>query len=290
MSNTIKIKQNTNQMENLKLFMNNKKEGLLHGEIEFLLTKHCNIKCASCQRFSPLADTWFETIDNFTNLINRIYTFFPDNIWKISLLGGEPLLHPDLLQFVEITRNKYKKAFVVLFTNGVLLDKKDEDFFEQLGKYSVNLRVTEYPEVNINKEYIINMCNKYNIELELIHRDKFLISKLASCKTEYNNFKHCKLQGKPPQMADYQINSNGDFYFCYLAATVNILNKYFNLNYETIKNEDYVNIYEINDKKEILSKLYKPIPFCNYCKANSNMEEVYWKKSELKLEEWINDD
>ena len=75
-----------------KLFLN---------QIEIDITNKCNLNCASCTHFSPLVkEEQSYAINEFENDIRRMFDLFVIN--KIKLVGGEPLLHNDLFNFIDI--------------------------------------------------------------------------------------------------------------------------------------------------------------------------------------------
>ena len=60
--------------------------------LEHHITDHCNLKCRGCSHFSPLAQEWFESVEDFKKDFSQLASLMPVNI--IRLMGGEPLLHP----------------------------------------------------------------------------------------------------------------------------------------------------------------------------------------------------
>ena len=74
---------------------------------EVHITEHCNLNCKGCYHFSPLAKEEYLDINEFERDLRRIYELCGDNVERITLLGGEPLLHPDINRFIEVTRKIY---------------------------------------------------------------------------------------------------------------------------------------------------------------------------------------
>lgn len=67
---------------------------------EFHLAEHCNLNCIGCTHFSPLAEPEFLEVEDFRNDIERLSYLTGGNARFINLLGGEPLLHPEINSFL----------------------------------------------------------------------------------------------------------------------------------------------------------------------------------------------
>jgi MoaA/NifB/PqqE/SkfB family radical SAM enzyme len=70
-----------------------------------LLTDHCNLNCAGCGNYSPLAPEKFYDIDTFRNECKRIFDLTGGKIASLGFSGGEPLLHPRITDFFDIARS-----------------------------------------------------------------------------------------------------------------------------------------------------------------------------------------
>lgn len=51
--------------------------------------------------------------------------------------------------------------------------------------------------------------------------------------------------------------------------------------------DDYSDIYKINDKQEIFDFWSKQIPFCRYCDVEHRQYGLEWEQSNQLKEEWI---
>ena len=117
--------------------------------IEIPITFSCNLNCKYCshlsQYMSKVPHVPVEHIERMcTDWSERI------NIRYVRLIGGEPLLHPDLEKIIEICAQYWKlsKAYfcgLEIVTNGLLLPKMSPSFFELLKHYDILLRVSVYP-------------------------------------------------------------------------------------------------------------------------------------------------
>lgn len=108
----------------------------------FALTNHCNRACPWCSTCSsPRGETWLRLEDYAAK--------FPEaGSFQVQLEGGEPTLHPQFWQFVELARAHPRCAHVVLCTNGVVLPRqrdKLERWLLQLGSpLTIKLSINHY--------------------------------------------------------------------------------------------------------------------------------------------------
>ena len=86
--------------------------------IEVNINKHCNLNCKGCDHFAPVAAPDFMPIDVFAKDMKQIKRLFCHMNGEFRLLGGEPLMNPDIVQFIEIARSNLSKAKIYVSTNG----------------------------------------------------------------------------------------------------------------------------------------------------------------------------
>lgn len=115
--------------------------------LHFHLTDHCNLNCRGCDNFSPLAPDTFTETEAFEADCRRMAQLMGtrNRIKEIQLLGGEPLLHPQVTRFMDIARSCFPHTPINLVSNGLLLPKEDERFWECCRRNDVQIIVTKYP-------------------------------------------------------------------------------------------------------------------------------------------------
>lgn len=88
--------------------------------LQFRLTRRCNIRCTHCYTTSSpeLSSDYFPT-NNVKDLINQA---IPLGLEMVTLIGGEPLLHPDFSEMVEYIAS-HTNLILELETNGLLIHK-----------------------------------------------------------------------------------------------------------------------------------------------------------------------
>jgi len=269
---------------------------LLRFEVH--LADNCNLKCAGCLHFSSLCweDVRLDT-KIYEKDCKRISELTNGKIIDIRLLGGEPLLHPDVNEFFAITRkyfplNKSDSTGIIdLATNGILLHEQPDNFWESLKKHDIRIVISDYP-IEIKTELIREKASKFNVEVKMIS-ENIEFEESGSAKQwikisidvnglqDYKkNFGKCSLAGISLQLV------NGRIYKCPRIAYIDYFNTAFNKQL-IVKENDYVDIYRVKDGSELLYLLTKPACFCRYCKVDDTTWKNEWKISKRQIEEWV---
>ena len=94
------------------------------------IVEHCDLNCRMCTHFSPLAVPRFAELSTFSRDLRRLRELFGDDVAYIMLLGGEPLLHPELPDFLCTARTFFPNTDVILYTNGLKLPQMNPVFWE----------------------------------------------------------------------------------------------------------------------------------------------------------------
>lgn len=260
-----------------------KKEKL---NFEVHITDHCNLNCMGCYHFSPLCQEDYLDVREFERDMRRMAYLCNDQVSAITLLGGEPLLHPDVTAFFDISRKLFRTAVINLLTNGVLLGKMPDSFWESCVENRIGVCCTKYP-VYVDYEGIEEKARQYGLKVSY-HNDvgageKMLIKypfDLTGTQDIEWNYEHCTRSNKCITL------KHGKLYTCPMAAHAHLAKDYFNLDLELAEG-DYIDIYQAKSIDDLAEFLIHPIPFCRYCNLQVKPEQLKWKKSEKKLEEWF---
>lgn len=256
-------------------------------KFEVHLCDHCNLNCMGCDHFSPLAPKHFTDLSVFKSDMERLSELFGDRVLRIHLLGGEPLLAPNVSKYLEIARTAFpnKNATIIdVLTNGLLLEKQDDAFWDACKRFDIRIRITKYP-VNFDYEKAMEtaqnrgvFCDYYN---DVSNGEKGLF-KIALSKNKKNdpckNFFKCHIGNRCIML------KNGCLYPCTLIPNVEHFNAYFNENFYEDPH-DSINIYKAQSADEILEFLHNPVPFCKYCQRE-DVEFMEWRASQKDIKEW----
>jgi MoaA/NifB/PqqE/SkfB family radical SAM enzyme len=247
------------------------------------LVEHCNLKCRGCEHFSCLAKEEFLGVDIFERDFIRLSELTKGQIERISLLGGEPLLHPRITDFFEITRKYFPSGNVLLVTNGILLSKQDDKFWQSCKKNNIQINVTKYP-INTDYQKVENLVEKFNVDYQYFGGD--IIKQMwkrtfdiDGKQNRYMSFKSCYMSNNCTELVD------GKIYPCPMTAYVRHFNRYFATNLAVTEN-DYIDIFKVKNIGEVFDFLCKPIPFCRYCNNRKITYRMNWGVSKKEISEW----
>lgn len=253
---------------------------------EVHIVDQCNLNCKQCSHFAPLAEDWYIDIKDYQRDCERLSELFHGEMLRMNILGGEPLLHPQIVEIMKITRTNFPVGMIAIETNGILLPSMPEEFWEACKIYDVDIDPTYYPIKFDYAEY-----KKIAEEKGVRYTSDPLVTKRMNkmfpiCLRNPNNavmksnFLRCPFANQCITL------KNGRLYPCMIAAHAVHLKKYFNLNI-TLSEEDSVDIYSVKTKDELMEKIAKPIPFCRYCDVVNNFLECDWGVSHKNRYEWL---
>lgn len=261
---------------------------------EVSLADHCNLSCQMCDHFSQLSDPWFVDVEQFKKDIRRMAEIYDHEIGAISLLGGEPTLHPHLNELIEFVREQFPETELILLTNGVLLTNLENssqgNLWEILKKNHVHVTVTVYP-IKLDYIAIEKKAAEYGVSLKLSSD----IHAVEATKQVKISDKHAMdLDGKVPKehcvhclyFNKFNVVKDGRYYMCPVQAHINIFNNKFEKNL-LYTESDYLDIYEVNDWHEFAEYGSKWVPFCRFCDQKNWKHESVWKNSNKSIEEYI---
>lgn len=247
------------------------------------LTDHCNLLCKGCSHFAPIADEKYISKMELEKTLKTIFSKTKSVFQELCLMGGEPLLHPELADILTISRKNCGEMPITLITNGLLLKKLEQDFWEACKKNNISIQITCYP-INFDYDEVIEYVKsqEVNVEVYVDRRDGGFRRDKLEIDGQHNrvyNYSRCRIGGIYPQVKDYKL------YKCATAANIESVNKRFQMNFEH-NEDDYLEIEKIVDDEQVREFLLTSASFCRYC----NLEEqqfAKWDFSKKQKEEWL---
>jgi MoaA/NifB/PqqE/SkfB family radical SAM enzyme len=222
-------------------------------------------------------------IDDFRHDCERLGKLTNGCVSFIRFMGGEPLLHNQITEFLDIGRNNFPKGDLVIVTNGILLPKQHETFWENCHKNRVDIQISNYP-IKIDRDKINSSAKKYNVTVDYVGGEKEI--NWRAMKLDLNGRQDIKKSFGLCSQSNTCIHLNkGKIYPCPITAYIKYFNKYFGVDFK-ITDDDYIDIYKAENIDSILDYLCKPIPFCRYCNVKEE-KNIEWSMSKKDIEEWI---
>ena len=242
--------------------------------LEINLVDNCNLNCKGCAHFSNICDKKYVEVEQFERDLKKVTTIF--NLYNFRLLGGEPLLHPNLYKIIEITRQYLPNSRIVIVTNGLLLDKLSHELLKSMSENNIILTISLYKPTYKKLNSILKVLNKYNIKY-LINDDFFreiqpiesFHTRLSETKNENDFSANKSCSGRFCRFI-----RDGKLAKCYLPLLIEVLNKKYGKKFE-LTDKDYILLDEIENGWDAIDKLNGDIPFCQYCR--DKLYEFEWE-------------
>lgn len=252
--------------------------------IEVNINKHCNLNCKGCDHFAPVSGPDFMPIDVFSRDMEELKRLFGHMEGEFRLLGGEPLMNPDIIQFIEITRSNLPKAKMLISTNGILLKKMGEAFYEACRKADVGIEVTKYP-IKLDYDELGEWIRRKGVKYSYVGASEsgrelwhFPLD-IEGQQDPEESFRGCR-------NANYCWTlENGRLYTCSIAPNIKAFNGYFKQHLD-LTEDDGIDIHCAQSGDEVLAAMARPMPFCRYCDVKHRTYDHPWEVSKKDIKEW----
>lgn len=245
-------------------------------QLEFHLADHCNLNCKGCSHFSNLVPTpSFADMEQFKKDLHQLTTYF-SQIHKFFLLGGEPLLNPDIEAYITLIREAFPYTQIIIVTNGILLLTLKEPLLNTIKKNHVHISISDY--TCLDREKIIAFVQKHSLSAELREGkenfSKYLNTKGTSDPNTifYQCIRHnCTFLGK------------GKIAACCQPFLVHYFNEYFG---EQLPEGEGIDLYDTNlTGWDIQRKLTSPMDSCRYCTFDESFDWAV-SKAPYSKDDW----
>lgn len=247
----------------------------------FHICDHCNLNCNLCDHYSSLVKKpHFTNLEKFTQDFERLHEFIHDIGW-LRILGGEPLLNPEINDYIKLSRRLYPQAVIHVVTNALLLTKMPEEFFDTLRKCNAAIWISFYPPLKNKMSDIHKWLTEMNIQHDI---------------TNLNETFECRQTLKPhndPRKIFLQCHQShchslydGKIAACFLPFTTKYFNAYYGKN---LPEDGALNLYDPTLTTEKLkAHLLRPFERCRYCTPPVAVE---WTtiKNPSPITDWVHD-
>lgn len=134
--------------------------------LESNLARHCSLACTSCNHGSAVAERWFMEPESMERDLAQLGQ--AAHFQFHCLQGGEPTLNKRFLEFMDVQERSGIAEHYGMLTNGTLLDRMPDGFWERVANGRFEIRVSWYPA--LKKETLAYMKAKgaeYRVNLRI---------------------------------------------------------------------------------------------------------------------------
>ena len=215
----------------------------------------------------------------FRRDLARIREIFGTRVSSIQLLGGEPLLNPEIDRFLVTARQTFPEADqteISIVTNGVLLNTMPEHFWQTCREQAVVVRYTWYP-IPVDYEAAVEKGACFSVPVERYGRPgeegktlQFDPFDLTGSQDGEWNFRNCFHANKCIQVRE------GRIYTCNIRAFADIFCGAFGVGME-LSPRDSLDLGQDLTPEQVMEFLSRPIPFCRYCNIRRRDDGHIWR-------------
>lgn len=248
--------------------------------LEYHVADHCNLNCKYCTHYSPLVkDAKFTNYYDFEQDLNRLKNYI-DDIGVIRILGGEPLLNPELPRFIELTRQLYPMSVITVVSNGMVIDRISDELVDTMNRNMAFFHISYYPPLEDRMDSIKRFLVEKKIPFTASPKmDKFLKTQKLTASDNTDFFYNCF-------QATCTCIYEGKIAPCFAPFTT----KYFNDAFDKeLPEGEGIDLYdEENTTESVKLKLLFPLERCRYCYAGTPYKwEIIGKNS--CIEDWADE-
>lgn len=232
---------------------------------------HCNSRCTSCSHASPFSKPWFMDISQLRNDLGELKKAM--YFTRVQLVGGEPTLHPKLVDLMIAAAEAGIADTVSVITNGRLLHRMPEDFW----KTTRVLCISKYGNTPVeNIELAERKRDEYGFLLEVTPWPEFFQQFKPVPDDGQESFRNCHWKD------DCWTVHNGYLYLC--PQSIFFTERFLHED----PRENGVAVEGISPELiEALIHREKPLSACSICTGGYH-KAAPWKESR-NMNEWITD-
>ncbi len=263
------------RFESIFIFYNENR--LVFREFDISITSFCTLNCKHCNmqmcKFSKKEHFNIENIKREAD----IYFKWVDYVQYLGILGGEPFLHPQLLEIVCYIAQNYRERIgkLEILTNGTCIPS--DYFWSICHKHRISIQLSDYsvglPSIKEKVEKFIVLMDKNKISYQILKYDNWLDFGLTSELTDSEEtLKYKFVNCNNPWRSVYQ----DKFYYCHLQTSAYraglskvFLEDVFDL--KNYSNNKKIELLEFDQKKN--EKGY--LSFCKFCLGCSAVNDKY---------------
>jgi len=247
--------------------------------IEVNAVLHCNMSCKSCAHLAPLFQKKvvdLETMRRDLEMLSHSY-----HASYVKIMGGEPLLNPNLLELIKVAANSGIADEILLATNATLLHRAPEELWDAIDSLEISLYPGRLPD-NERIESFKSKAASHKVKLLINYYNNFRSSYSEKRNKDINLVQDVYNTCKMAHFWRSHTVIDGWFFRCPQSVFIPQQNVDGGWNNE-------VDGLRISSKPEFAESLYKfltrskPLKACEYCLGSVGVLHAH---TELRRNEW----
>lgn len=250
---------------------------------EVHVAEHCNLKCRDCCNVSPFNAKKIISIEEIKEICAFVKTHLRPDVFKVA--GGEPTLHPQLDELLQVIKASGAAPVVRVVSNGLLLHRMTDVFWQHIDQLTISNYISA-PVKPALLQQIKDKARQYEVVLNIKYVEQFneiFVEEPIQDKERIQEiYNDCWMRHR------CLIVRNGTFYKCTRAAYMDefLERKHKNVvaGTSTYSQEDGIAITEPSFTRLALDYLNDAAPLysCEYCLGVSGnlRENVQLKRLE----------
>lgn len=247
------------------------------------LVDHCNMKCRGCLRLSNLvSEPFYADFGRMVKDWERMKELFW-GVERLKLMGGEPMLSPDLCDYIRESRRIFPDADIMVTTNALLINENCKELFKVMRENYIFFDISLYSPMDDHIGKVEDVLQSEGVWY-FINHSKGNFYKVMSTKPDYDMdeaYEKCTAK-------NCHHLREGRLSVCSRPQYVQIMNERYGTEIPTW--DGVWDIYDLDmDAWELDAKLSKGFEACKYC---SPPVEFKWSRADektAKMDDWFVD-
>jgi len=228
--------------------------------VETDIVTHCNLKCKNCGHLSDQLPPSFVDVAGYERDVARLAELY-SGCTRFRIMGGEPLLHPEIVRLAQAVRRHLPMANLRIVTNGLLIPKLSDEKLQGIHDAGAEFDITQYPPTAKILPDIEARLEAFGIRYHVSALvDRFYAFEAQRPADPVESYQHCMYPHCHSMQSGY-IAVCGVGLFAKRMA--DFLGR--DISEEEVE-RNRIDLYDKSLTGERLSKMLRsPIPACRYC-------------------------
>lgn len=238
------------------------------GHLDVNVEIACNFRCCACSHAAPFSKSQQMAPATLARDLAALRPFV--HFQRIQMVGGEPTLHRDLPEMMRVARASGIANEVMVITNGRILPRMPDAFWQELDTLQLSIYPTLSPEI---PEFARLQCLRYNKPFYSTVFTEFH-QQFRAVPNDGSHFATCHWK------SDCYSVHEGAFYLC--PQSIFFPEKFMGL----AAGVDGLPLEGLTQEKfETFLSRKEPLNACRICMANE-MKKKPWAEAKNR-EEWV---